>query len=247
MVMVGGFEMIVGMMRIKNEARWIERVLRSMLPMCERIFILDDHSTDDTVAICESFPEVTLFRSEFEGLEETRDKNFLIEKVEQEVPEGSWIICIDGDEEIAPGGQDRIREIIDNPATYQTSFRFHVKYLWDREDQWRTDGIYAEFHRPSMFRLTRGQRYQSAAGGGFHCGNVPDSGGPGGSPRTAVKLLHYGYLYREDRLRKFEWYNAADKQPVPELEDSYRHMVIGDMFPPETKTRWGGPLELRSL
>ncbi len=52
--------MILGMLRIKDEARWIERVLRSMLPVCERIFVFDDHSTDDTVAICESIPEVTL-------------------------------------------------------------------------------------------------------------------------------------------------------------------------------------------
>jgi glycosyltransferase involved in cell wall biosynthesis len=231
------------MMRIKNEGRWIERVLRSMMAVCERIYILDDHSTDETVAICRRFSQVTLWNSEFEGVQETRDKNWLLSKIEERVPAGTWIIAIDGDEEIAPGGAEVIRWIAENPHS-PDAVRFHVQYLWDSETQWRTDGIYLDFHRPSMFRLVPLQRFFSAAGGGFHCGNVPDGGG---APRAEVRLLHYGYLHREDRIRKFEWYNAADKQPIPELEDGYRHMVIGDLFPADSEFRHGGPLQMRSL
>lgn len=236
--------MIVGMMRIKNEQRWIARVLTSMLPLCEKIFILDDHSTDETRHICRSFPEVQLWESEFDGVNEVRDKNFLISKVEEAVPEGSWILAIDGDEEIAGGGQQIIAETLALNEGYAHSFRFQVQYLWDSETQWRTDGIYREFFRPSMFRLRFGQRFFSPAGGGFHCGNVPEARY---SPRTGVKLLHYGYMHRSDRIRKFEWYNAPDKRPIPLNEDGYRHMVIGDLFPSDSAFLHAGPLRLELL
>jgi glycosyltransferase involved in cell wall biosynthesis len=244
---------IVGMMRIKNEQRWIARVLESMLPVCEQIFILDDHSEDETRDICRSYSQVTLFESPFEGLNETRDKNWLIEKVERLAPESTWIVCIDGDEEIAPGSAEQIRWIADRQGATRGTFRFQVLYLWDSEAQYRVDGIYAGFHRPSMFRLVPGQRFHSAFGGGFHCGNVPESAG---ATRTNVKLLHYGYLHREDRIRKWEFYNTHDPRNRTEgYEDTfperrtYPHIVQGDVpeVPANVKLMHAGPLKLQPL
>ena len=39
---------MIGIMRVKNEARWIDRVLASILPLCERVLVMDDGSTDGT-------------------------------------------------------------------------------------------------------------------------------------------------------------------------------------------------------
>lgn len=236
--------MICSMMRIKNEQRFIARSIESQLPVSDQLFIMDDHSTDETREICRSYPKVTLFESPFAGLNETRDKNWLLEKVEKLVPEATWCICIDGDEELAAGSTEQIRWIVDRQGASQGTFRFQVIYLWDSEAQYRADGIYANFHRPSMFRVVPGQRFRSSAGGGFHCSNTPN---PAGSVRTNIKLLHYGYLHQSDRLRKFEWYNAPDKQPIPDDEDGYRHMVIGDIFPASARFRHAGPLQLKPL
>ncbi len=234
---------IYGMLRIKDEARWIERVLRAMLPVCEHIFIFDDHSTDDTVKICRSFSQVTVFESPFEGLEETRDKNYLIEKVEQVAAAEDWILALDGDEELAPGSCEEILRLTNHPNALD-AYRFQVLYLWDRPDQIRVDRWYANFRRPSLFRLRPGARFHSGHGGGFHCGNVAGAQSIGD---CSVKILHWGYMNREDRIRKYHWYNAPDKQPVPAVEDGYRHMVVGDLFPADSKFRWAGPLELRAL
>jgi glycosyltransferase involved in cell wall biosynthesis len=230
---------IVGMMRVKNEARWIERVLQSMLPLCKRIFVFDDHSEDNTVQLCESFPEVELFNSPFIELNEARDKNWLLEKVE---PSGAdWVLSIDGDEEIYPGGQQIIQEITDlnySPDTY----RFRVLYLWNRPDRVRMDKIYGSFRRPSLFRLRPGARFVSANGGGFHCGNTPEAQW---IADCDVNLLHYGYMLKVDRIKKYAWYNQ--QVPVPEIEDHYNHIIIGDLLPENAVTRWGGPLKLEHI
>lgn len=233
---------MIGMMRVKNEARWIGRVIESQLPVVDRLFIIDDHSTDGTDSICASYGAVKLIRSPFDTLDETRDKNLLLSEIEKSYPQGTWILAIDGDEEIAHGGCEEILKIqgIAGPDAY----RFKVRYLWNSPDQVRVDGVYANFMRASMFRLKHGARFGSINGGGFHCGNTA---GAAHIADCGVELLHYGYMEREDRIRKYEWYNAPDKQPIPPAEDGYRHMVIGDLLPASTVTKWAGPLTLRTL
>ncbi len=236
--------MIYGIMRIKNEVRWIARVIESQLPVVERLLILDDHSTDGTQDICRSYPKVTLFDSPFEGVQETRDKRWLMEQLGKVAQPGDWCLAIDGDEELEKSGQaivDRLGAERGGPDAY----RFHVLYLWDSPEQIRTDGIYENFWRGSMFRYRLGTTFHSSSGGGFHCGNVPE-------PRViqraeGVRILHYGYMHKEDRLRKFEWYNRIDPNNVN--EDMYRHMILGDTpeFPAGMKTLPAGPLKLEAL
>ena len=234
---------LVGMMRVKNEDRWIERVATSILPACNRLIIFDDHSTDRTVEICRGLgSKVEVIESPYAGLDEARDKNYLLARAGSLAPE--WILHIDGDEEMEPGGCEEIAHLItrpDGPDAYQ----FQILYLWDREDQIRVDRWYKDFRRPSLFRARRGQQFRSNNGAGFHCGNIPS--GMNSCGNCGVRLRHYGYMMREDRIRKYEWYNAPDKQPVPPVEDGYRHMVVGDLFPATSAFRWAGPLELRDL
>lgn len=240
---------IVGMLRIKDEARWIDRVLRSLLPACEEVIVLDDHSTDDTVEICRSFLGVTVIESPFEGVREDRDKNFLLEKVE--ATGATHVIHIDGDEEIAPGGCEIIREL--SVTSGPDAYRFKVLYLWNDEKTVRVDGIYRSFTRSSFFRLRKGARFHSGTSGGFHCGNVPD---PRFLGHCDVKLLHYGYMHREDRIRKWHWYSGIDPtnrlegydQKFPERR-SYPHMVQGDVpeVPADALLMHAGPLKLEPL
>jgi len=62
---------------------------------------------------------------------------------------------------------------------------------------------------------------------------------------TGVRCLHYGYMRPEDRLRKYEWYRNMDSGA--DLEDGYRHIVIGDIFPADSRFRYAGPLKLEAL
>lgn len=245
--------MIAGFMRIKNEQRFIGKVLDSLVPAVDRIFVLDDQSTDQTRDICRSYRQVTLFESPFDGtVNEVRDKNWLLERVEKEVPAGTYLIAIDGDEEVAPGGAAIIQEIASKPRN-SDAFQFRVLYLWDSPRQIRVDGVYRDFHRPSMFRLRPGARFHSGAGGGFHCGNVPQ---PQHMGRCDVQLLHYGYMLKSDRKRKWDFYNQHDEKNRSEGYDpkfperrSYPHVVQGDVpeVPANAVLMHAGPLRLEPL
>lgn len=270
---LGGFErrkvQFAAMLRVHNESRWIEEVIRSIMPLCERIFVMDDHSTDNTVAILESLryvtvetertdgersvhvdrkhvQQVTILPSPFEGLNESRDKNWLYDQILTEC-EPEWILCIDGDEVLEKNGPALIRQncclaLANVPASYKLA----IAFLWDSPHQWRNDRIYGDFWRPSLFRpfiphpdrpddlkIAEEFRFKATPFGrhvgsdqpNLHCSSVPQRR-IHGARMLPVRLKHYGYMQREDRVRKLDYYTSIDWKN--EAEDGYRHMCQGD-------------------
>jgi len=231
---------VYGMLRVKNEARWIERVIRSIQPVTDAIFVLDDHSDDGTPALAEQLGAF-VYRSAFEGIHEARDKDYLLGKVWEVAAPGDWCLMIDGDEALY---QPDIPALVDAIHSLAVCCSCHIVYLWNREDQIRVDRWYREFRRPSLFKLmSRNFTFaRTSYGGNLHCSSAPAALLSSITP-VPVRLLHYGYLYPEDRVRKFLWYNFID--PNNEFEDSYRHMVVGDLYPADAAFKWAGPLELQ--
>lgn len=235
---------IFGMLRIKNESRWIADVLASIEPLCERIFVLDDHSTDGTQDICRRFQKVTLIESPFEGLDEQRDKNFLLGLLHAAIPEADqhfakgnpessyWALAIDGDEMLEADGPAIIRETLASGSAH--AYALQIRFLWNSPDQVRVDGVYGTFARPSLFRLmnTRFQFMSTPWGeeinghrANFHCASIPQELLHHSGPCRA-RLWHWGYIDEAKRADKFCWYNAIDSGN--DAEDQYRHICQGD-------------------
>jgi glycosyltransferase involved in cell wall biosynthesis len=250
---------IFGMMRVKNEAKWIIEVVTAILPICERVFILDDNSTDDTPILLDRFNErVTLFRSPFTGLDESRDKEFLLDRIygcigdmwssgDEKSP--FWALAIDGDEVLVPEGQLAIHSTLLSSRKIH-AYKLPIHYLWNDRQHRRVDGVYRHFARPSIFRLmNKAFRFQRTPwGGNFHCSSIPQellhhSNHPD-AIISGAPLLHLGYMDKAQRLKKYEWYNKMD--PNNPHEDCYRHIVQGDVpeVPADAKLKWAGPLEI---
>jgi len=246
---------IAVMMRVKNEARWIERCIHSVIPLGgENVFVMDDESTDDTFDIARA-TGVNVYADPFAGepLDETRDKEWLLTQVKAAC-DPDWILCIDGDEELEPDGAEMIRRILSTNPDVDV-FALNFLFLWDSVDQIRVDGRYGHMGRESLFRVKAGIHFKSYYEArneadpkvhvGLHCGNAPVS--TGRKSPINVNLLHYGYILREDRVRKYHWYRQID--PDNPHEDNYRHMVLGDLpeLPASLTLAFGGPLKLVKL
>jgi len=66
---------LVGMVRVKNGLPYIRRTLAQMTKICDRIVVLDDHSTDGTASVVQEFSKVKYYLSPFGDFNEARDRN----------------------------------------------------------------------------------------------------------------------------------------------------------------------------
>lgn len=235
---------IVGLLRVKNEARWIEESIKSILPLCEPVIVLDDHSTDDTVKICQSLPDTIVLKSPFDDLDEARDKQWLMETANQLNPD--WVLMIDGDEVLEDGGAEKIRSLINDSSCKVATLR--VMYYWNDNKTLRVDRVYSRIIRPSLFRVLGSNfAWKTRGKANLHCTNVPEALLHERIYTPDIVLWHYGYIYPDMREKKFAWYNKID--PNNRLEDHYRHVVQGDPIgPPKDEfLMHAGPMQLMSV
>lgn len=244
---------IVAALRVKNEGRWIGEVLDA-LQWAKVVYLMDDHSTDDTKDIAKKRGVVVL-DSPFDSFDEARDKEWLVEQVAKENANGAWVLMQDGDEVLETSGEGRIKEAIQrNPQAL--AFTIGIKFLWNSRTQYRIDGVYGRFRRPSLFILTKDWSFRrSGVNGNLHPSCVPAFNRRAIRPCSA-SLLHYGYMLKEDRIRKWKFYNGMDPVNTTEGYDprhpergSYPHIVQGDILevPSGARLLHAGPLELRRL
>lgn len=84
---------IAAIMIVRNEADIIEHNILNILQQCDRIFVADNGSTDDTVKILSKFKEIEVY--DFKGLyKHAEAHNFMIRKCSN----FDWVVPIDGDE-----------------------------------------------------------------------------------------------------------------------------------------------------
>ena len=252
--------MIYGMTRAKNESRWIGRIIDSFKPICEKIVLMDDHSEDDTAKIAADhgaivFPNPATHPTHMRG-KEAIDKDVLLARLWQEGAQiGDVAVHFDADELLHPEDGPKLAAAMyaDTPDGKWTCNAGDtlIIYLWNSENQIRVDRWYKAMRRPSVFRLiSRDLSFMvTRAGGGFHCSNVPQQFLNRRDfallpQQLPVRLIHFGYMHREDRIRKLEFYNRTD--PNNRGEDMYRHMCIGDLpgIPASSVLKHAGPLEL---
>ncbi len=234
----------VAMLRIKNEQAHIVEVITALQSLCDEIFVFDDHSTDATEDLVKPLSKVHYIPSPFEGMNESRDKNYLYDQIIQ-FCEPNWIICVDGDEVLESQGAVIIREHVTKFPQVQ-SWRLKIAFLWDSPNTVRVDRIYNDFWRPSLFRpfiprphvpddigLMREFRFMATPFGrhqgddkpNLHCSSVPQRL-LHDSRMLPARLKHYGYMERAQRVRKLDFYTSIDW--LNDAEDCYRHMCLGD-------------------
>jgi glycosyltransferase involved in cell wall biosynthesis len=220
---------IVGTYRVKNEERFIEKSLKSVLDICSEVVILDDNSTDKTVEICSSFDKVVDIQTVFHStLNEVRDRNSLLQMGLKRNPD--FILSVDGDEIFMPNAAEILFEEIDILYPKNDVFQFQFLTYWDKTDQIRFDGIFGNYWQKRLFRtknqLSDLKFNDNTNPGNLHCGSVPkDVHGFEKPIRSNVKIFHMASIDEKLRQQKYDYYTKLDSDNI--LTDGYVHMVSG--------------------
>lgn len=113
-----------------NEAKNIERCIKSLMPVVDEIVVVDSFSTDDTKIICQNY-KVTFIEHEFMGYIE--QKNYALEQTSFD-----HIVSLDGDEVLS-------EELQESLITLKSNWNFDGYYCnrfnnfcgqWIRHSDW---------------------------------------------------------------------------------------------------------------
>lgn len=219
---------IVAMYRLKNEARWIEKSIRSIYDICDEMVVFDDGSTDDTVNICSSFDKVVdIHKQANMPLDETRDRNYLLQMALKRHPD--YILYIDGDEIMMPNAKDILFEEMETLYPDADVYEFQLLTLWDGSNKYRIDGICGNYWQKRLHNVKNQPKdmfyRNSPYSGNLHCGNL-NNFVENYSVRSRVKIYHCASFDEKLRKQKYEYYNRIDPNNV--LTDGYKHMISGE-------------------
>lgn len=162
-----------------------------MLPMflehyslADRIFIIDDHSTDRTAEIAKAHPKVTYLEYGFEGLNE-EEFSSTFESMCKVYP-SDWAVCVDGDEFIQ--GLETLKDEPRGVVLKTTGFMM-IGETGKLEDC--RPVRMKSFDKPVVFDPSLDVKF----GDGRHSVNLP-------TKDSRLELLHYKYPSREYYLER---------------------------------------------
>ncbi len=196
----------------KNEASRIRECLESVASWAEEIIVLDDDSTDDTVAIAKTFTDKVSGRTmDIEG----KHRNYAYGLASQ-----PWILSLDADERVTPQLRDEITGLLaDGPKCngYTIPRKNFVGDVWVR---------YGGMYPSAQLRLFKKGEFKYDELAEVHPQAYMKD------PRGALKgdILHYTYRNFTDAIAKL------DRQTDLEAKKWFREKRKGGIFSVLRKT-----------
>jgi glycosyltransferase involved in cell wall biosynthesis len=171
-----------------NESPNIERTIKRLI-WAQRIVVVDSYSTDNTLEILRSYPQVEVFEHEFESF--ATQCNYGLEKIESE-----WVLSLDADYVVS---EELINEIKAIPQNLSIDGYF-VKFKYCVFGKPLRGTLYPP--RQVLYRQAKAL-YQEEG----HAHKVCINGNS-----SALK----SYIYHDDRKSLDRWLNAQNKYMIIE-------------------------------
>ncbi|ASW76512.1 glycosyl transferase [Chryseobacterium piperi] len=114
-------EKVSGLIITYNEEKNIREVLECF-DFCDEIVIIDSFSTDKTLEIAKTFPNVKIIQNKFEDF--TKQRNLALDNARND-----WALFLDGDERITPQLRSEIVEEL-NKTDKKDAYYFYRKFFF---------------------------------------------------------------------------------------------------------------------
>lgn len=216
---------VLSMIVHNEEKRYLQQMLEHAIKYVDKVVIIDDASTDNTVALCENilkdFPhkiiknKKSLFAHEYK-LRELQWKETLKENP-------GWVLSLDSDEIFEDLIIENIKYMIKDDSV--DAYRFRLYDMWDMEN-YRSDKYWCAHENYGTFLLRVLPKYKyKFKHTNQHCGRFPKNLRKMPYVESPIRLKHYGWAREEDRKMKYERYKKLDPDGKCGNMDQYKSIL----------------------
>lgn len=217
---------IAGICCVKDGAKYMTRLLIQYSNLCDQIFILDDRSSDNVKEICGRFPKVHYFRNDEEPFHGGRNWRDIYSKLELSNRWFDWVIGLDADELFEEGSEKKLYNLLEGTSKDVNAWSFPMLYLWNDEKHYRADTEWYKTVR--AVRVFRYFKDKLPVNTPRHATSLPENIGKIANC-DSINILHFGYMDKEDRIKKYNYYKNRDKDMIESGKDNYLHMLEHDI------------------
>lgn len=218
-------KLIVGML-VKNEAgRYLTKVIENINLFADELVVLDDQSTDPSMDLIKSLSSIpTFIHPNYYGhfSNEIVLRKNLYAKILERKPD--WFMVIDADEVYSGARREIFDQLMEQSEVDVWGFRLYD--LWD-EQHYRADALWKahEYYTPMLARYIKDFKpiWRETP---QHCGRLPQNvWSLRNSGTDLMKIKHFGWICRADRLRKYKRYMENDPEGKYGSLEQYKSIV----------------------
>jgi glycosyltransferase involved in cell wall biosynthesis len=199
-------ERIIVLTPVKNEGWILERFLTATSLFADHIIIADQASTDESVAICQKFPKVTVIRNDSNSYNEESRQQLLIDTARNMFPTAKRIFfALDADEIISADGLTASSWSKIRRASPGTSFYFEKPELLEQTNfcvRWPNSYFYLAY-------VDDGSAHDK--GKKVHSKRLPSKDPEVKEEIDDIKFMHYALTRENAQSSKMRFYSVQEK------------------------------------
>jgi hypothetical protein len=196
---------IFGFLQVRNESSsgHLARFLEINGPLFDKLFAIDDASSDDTVSKLKHFGANVIENSESNFKNESLNKAALLEKIGEIASPGDAILWLDADEVLYSSRSELTNLISESFEAGYDSISLNHLNLWRSEGFYRTDDQYNSLRPVRIWKFSSSLTFSKALG--LH-GQTHPSGLQATVHSDRFPVVHFGFAELGAILQKYGHY-----------------------------------------
>jgi len=215
---------VVALIAVRDEERYLHGFFQHLRDFVDGFIVFDDNSTDRSEELIRREPKVLQVlerkQSSVPHFFEVQNRKALLSAAWDAGVQ--WVLCCDADERFERRFLKELRSIVRSKRE-ECVMGLHLRALWNKDNQYRVDGIYSNREKYILFPGTPPGNYYIP--GLLHTPWYPPIlGGNDRKQLLPFNVYHLKSIAAADRLERYEKFRSLDRA-LTQQPQGYAHLV----------------------
>ena len=217
--------LIIGGLVYNEEYKFLHQWLENNSKLSNKIVIIDDGSTDNSLTICSKYTSYISQTNNLMNKNESLLRKTLWDKCIELANNGDYIFISDNDELLTENSLENFEKIINIANSLECDAISYILYDMWNNDYYREDKYWTAHKKlwTHCIKYNKNKNYYWNTNQ-LHCGRLPINSFNISFP-SKLQVKHMGYSTLELRKKKFEFYNNLDPNGIYGIKEQYNSIL----------------------